>query len=322
MASKKIKIIVSIVGVVVITTLLWFSLDCSSKMDVLKNPEKYSFRMNFASFMMQNDYYLYAKYPNNTDTFFKELKTLEKKYENKIDETSIRIQHLNNQALDLYHDLLALNNDTQNISNDDFLFLDKNCPILFDFYFTNLLTYPVLENKKQLFNELKMRQEAIAIVKENLKDRKIEADVSLNDVNYENLLPAYLSYNKPNYVKEFERNFEDGRASIRKSINNDYDEALKNTKNEEEKTLIDIEYAKRYHTEYLHLIDNFNIKWKHRYLITAVEYKNNGETKIVHLFQIYPYKEGNRIYWNVQYHSPDSEFLKAYLQMLKLLFNY
>ena len=322
MASKNIKIIVSIVGVAIISILLWFGFDCSSKMDVLKNPEKYSFRMNFASFIMQNDYYLYAKYPNSTDTFFKELKTLEKKYENKTDETSLRIEHLNNQALDLYHDLLALNNDTPNISNDDFLFLDKNCPILFGFYFGNLLTHPVLENKKQLFNELKMRQEAIAIVKENLKDRKIEADISLNDVNYENLLPAYLSYNKPNYVKEFERNFEDGRASIRKSINNDYDEALKNTKNEEEKTLIDIEYAKRYHTEYLHLIDNFNIKWKHRYLITAVEYKNNGETKIVHLFQIYPYKEGNRIYWNVQYHSPDSEFLKAYLQMLKLLFNY
>ena len=72
MASKKIKIIVSIVGVAIISILLWFGFDCSSKMDVLKNPEKYSFRMNFASFILQNDYYLYAKYPNSTDTFFKE----------------------------------------------------------------------------------------------------------------------------------------------------------------------------------------------------------------------------------------------------------
>lgn len=320
MNKRKLGIAIVVITLLLISVSSWFAFDLNSKINVLKHPEKYSYRMNFASFMMQNDYYLYAKYPNNTDTFFKELKTLEKRYENKTDATSIRIQHLNNQALDLYHDLLALNNDIPNISNDDFLFLDKNCPILFGFYFGNLLTYPVLENKKQLFNELKMRQEAIAIVKEDLKDRKIDADVSLDDVKYENLIPAYISY-KPNYVKEFEKIFGDGRASIRKSINNDYDEALKNAKNEEEKTLIDIEYAKRYHTEYLHLIDNFNIKWKHRYLITAVEYKHNSDTKIVHLFQIYPYKEGNRIYWNVQYHAPNSEFIKAYLKMLELLIN-
>ena len=125
MVNKKFKIIISIIAIVTVIIVSWFIFDFSSKIDVLQHPEKYSFRTNFASFIMQNDYYL-ATYPDEMDTFFNELKIIEKKYENKTDENSRKIQQLNNQALDIFHDLLSLNMTKNQLSKDDFIFLIKN----------------------------------------------------------------------------------------------------------------------------------------------------------------------------------------------------
>lgn len=320
MINKKLKVTIIVVVLFLTVILSWFAFDLNSKIDVLKHPEKYSFRTNFASFIMQNDYYL-AKYPDEMDTFFNELKTIEKKYENKTDDASHKIYQLNNQALDLYHDLLSLHIPTVSISNDDFIFLNQNCKTLADFFYFYLLTYPKLEEKNVLFNELSMRKEAITIIKEDLKDRKINAIVTLNDLKYENLTPAYLSNTEPAFVKEFEKEFERGRNSINKDIDKDFRNALNNAKNKDEALKVKLDYANKIHSKYIVLLDNFNIKWKHRYVISAIEYKNNKEDKITHLYEIYPYKEGNRIYWNIQYHSPNSEFIKAYLKMLELLVN-
>lgn len=313
--------IISIFVIIGIIIAVWLSLDLSSKIDVLKSPEKYSFRTNFASFITQNDYY-FAKYPDETDTFYNELKIIEKKYENKTDFTSQKIKQLNNEALDLYHDVLSLHITKTKISDEDFIFINKNCKQLASFFMLYLTIYPELEKRSELYNELKMRKEAVSIVKNDLRDRKINATVTLNDVKYENLTPAYLSNNEPDYAKEFRKEFENGQKNIHDEINTDLDKALKSAKNKDEKFLIKFKYSDKIHSKYTMLIDNLNIKWKHRYVISAIEYKNNKEDRITHLYEVYPYKEGNRIYWNIQYHSPNSEFLKAYLKMLELLINF
>lgn len=320
--KKTLIVIISVVVVIVAMIGLWLCFDLSSKFDVLKHPEKYSFRTNFASFIMQNDYYLNAKYPDKMDTFFGELKTNESNYENKTDEIGSKIRLLNNKALDLYHDILSLNITESKISNEDFMLLNKNNESLASFFFTCSVIYPELEEKSVLYNELNMRKEAIEIVKKDLKDRKINANVTLNDIKYENLTPAYLSNNEPDYAKEFRKDFEKGQSNISKEIKKDLESTLKNIKNKDEAFLIKFEHSDKIHSKYMAMLDNLNIKWKHRYVISAIEYKNNKEDKITHLYEVYPYKEGNRIYWNIQYHSPNSEFLKAYLKMLELLVNF
>lgn len=320
MVNKKFKIIISIIAIVTVIIVSWFIFDFSSKIDVLQHPEKYSFRTNFASFIMQNDYYL-ANYPDEMDTFFNELKIIEKKYENKTDENSRKIQQLNNQALDIFHDLLSLNMTKNQLSKDDFIFLNKNCQILAEFYFVYLSTYPELEKKSILYDELSMRKEAISVIKKDLNDRKINATVTLNDIKYENLTPAYLTDNEPEFVKEFNKEFENGQSAINKALEKDLDNVLKGVKNKDEALAVKLDFTNKIHSKYITMLDNLNIKWKHRYVISAIEYKNNKEDKVIHLYEIYPYKEGNRIYWNIQYHPPNSEFIKAYLKMIELLMN-
>lgn len=320
MINKKLGIAIVVITLLLISISSWFVFDLNSKIDVLQHPEKYSFRMNYTSFIMQNDYYLNEKYSGQVKTIFKILKTIEKNYENKTDDTSRKIYQLNNRALDLYHDLLSLKVPNTRISNEDFIFLSKNCNDLAILFYAYLATYPELEERSVLYSELNMRKEAIDIVKKDLKDRKINATVSLTDIQYENLTPAYLSESEAPFMKEFEKDFAKAQDSINKG-QIDFGNALKKAKNENEALLIKLDYSNKIHTKYLSLLDNLNIKWKHRYLISAIEYKNNKEDKITHLYEIYPYKEGNRIYWNLQYHSPNSEFIKAYLKMLELLIN-
>lgn len=322
MINKNIKIALVIFVSIILVVSCWFIFDFSPKIDVLKHPEKYSFRMNFASFFMQNDYYFNVKYPNSTKTFFQDLKSIEAKYRNSTDDTGCRIRELNNKAFDLYHDLLSLNSDTKLINKDDYVFLAKNCEPLMRFYFTMQLTYPKKESNSELFAELAMRKEAIEIIKEDLKNRKINAVISLDDVKYENLIPAYINYNnQPEYIKQFEKIYREITKSLSKSLEQDIEKA-DSAKSKEELATALLQAADNYRNGYWEKIDNLNINWKHRYLVSAIEYKNNKEDKIIHLFEIYPYKEGNRIYWNVQYYSPNSEFIKAYLKMLELLVNF
>lgn len=322
MFNKYSKFLFITISIMVLFSLLWIIFDFSSKADVLIHPENYSFRMNFASSIMQNDYYMNVKYSNEIKSFYNDLKTIEKEYGNKSDEVSLKIIHLNNQAFDLYHDLLSLHMPKTNISNQDFIFLNKNCKKLADFYYVYLMTYPKLEEKSLLFEELNMRKDAIAIIKKDLKDRKIDASIRLKDIRFENLAPAYLENNEPISVKEFHKEFDSNVDSIYKKFDKDFDNALKKAKNEEEKSIVELEFASKFHSEYTKLIDNLNVKWKHRYLVSVIEYKNNKESKIIHLYEINPYKEGNRIYWNVQYYSPSSEFLKIYMKMLESLINF
>ena len=81
-----------------------------------------------------------------------------------------------------------------------------------------------------------------------------------------------------------------------------------------------IQKTKESQEKYYQSINNLDESWKHRYTIWAIEKKKNGD-KIFHLYEVHPYKEGNRYYWAIQYYSPTSEFLKAYLKMLELLMN-
>ena len=62
-------------------------------------------------------------------------------------------------------------------------------------------------------------------------------------------------------------------------------------------------------------LDNLEIEWKHRYIVTVKEERKNN-VQITHLFEVYPYEEGTRLYWNVKHYPPENEFIKIYKQLI------
>lgn len=319
--SKKILIVLSCILLIGIFTALWFIFDINSELDLLLHKEKYSYKLNFASHMMQNDWY-FGKYYNNWDSFYKDLKNTENKYSNKSDENSIRIIKLNNLAFDKYHDIISLKeNNKYFLSADDVLFLTK--------INTNLAQHIIeidsisidIEDYKILHAELNKRREVIKVIKNDLKQRKIDAIISIQDINYENLMPAFLDEkDAPKYIQDFTKLIDKISADSSELFNNSIKEFMTNTNNNKEEVRANYYIDKKREKDKL-LFDKFSQiddTWKHRYIALAIEKKKNGD-KIFHLYEVYPFKDGNRYYWNIEYYPPESQYLKGYLKMLNLL---
>ena len=267
---------------------------------------------------MQNDYYI-GKNFQNTNSLYKTLKEIDKKYSNKSDKNSVKIIRLNNLAFDKFHDLLSLKeNNKYFLNGEDFLFLLNNNSD----YAHKLLHIdtqkPTIENFQILQNELFTRKDAIRAVKNDLKQRKIEAKIELDDIQFQNITQEFLGENdRPEYVKEFLKATNEIGTKNADLFN---ENIAKNC------TMADVKLRANCYVEetrkkdilFYDKIAQIDGTWKNRYTVLAVEKKKDGN-KIFHLYEVYPFKEGNRYYWNIEYYSPESQYLKGYLKMLNLL---
>ena len=310
------------ISFLLILTLLWFIFDVNSRIDVLQYPEKYSFRANFASHIVQQDYYM-SKQDKNDLTIYNELKNNDNKYADKTDKNSAKYLELNNIAFDVYHDVLSMNyKNKYSMSFDDCIFLFKNNgKLAIDIVGLKDDLMPKLEETRTLFNELNSKKDVIRVVREDLQKRKIKATIDINDVNFENLSPINLDdKNKPQYLKEFDK-------VLDKIIDKDYQDFEKNVKKcyelpvPEDRVACYIKAKEDKGIKFWQDIDKLDESWKHRYTVLAIENKKNGD-KVQHLYNVHSFKEGNRYYWDIQYYPPNSEYIKAYLEMLKLLMNF
>ena len=319
--KKTLIITISIFVVIAIIVGLCLGFDLSSKFDLLRHPEKYSFNISLSSSILQEDY-AFSKFGNKFKSTYVLIKIIENKYSDKTDDNSLKMMSYINMTLDLYHDILlkkSINKKDYILSDEDYILMCKNDSRLCSVFSLLNMIIPQEEPKNLLLNELEIRKNLIKEIKRDLQRRNIIAKVSIDNIEFENLSPAYMDYkNTPYYINDF-RNLvmDDISKEIGNNINKIY--ALGGNLNEN-----NVNNLRKLQTEaeenYWDKISNINVKWKNRYIIKAIETKKD-DTKIIHLYKAYRYKDGNKYYWDIEYVSPDSEFLKAYLKMIELLVN-
>lgn len=320
LSRKKISIIL-ISTITLIFVLLWFALDLNSEIGLFLHPEKYSFNLNFASQFVQNDYYMGKTNPESL-TIYRLLKTTEEYNKDKNDDISKEIMKFNNLAFDMYHDIISKQiNNAYFLTSKDLQFIRENSGIEEALLFVDS-EKPNIETYSILHKELLNRKDLIKVIKKDLQDKKIDATISINDINYENLFPVYINDDlKPQYIKDFDKIL-DVLEKRQEDVLNKNLSKCKQIKDKDNAIDCFIN-ANRESRKFFYndILNNIDESYRHRYLALAIEKKKNGD-KVFHLYEAHPYKEGNRYYWDIQYYPPTSEFLKAYLKMLEILMNF
>ena len=322
--KKKIALLIPVVSVLIISFLLIF--DVNSRIDILLNPEKYSFNLNLASKMTKEDYYISKNnLPSLTvESEYNELIKIQKKYQDQNDDIGQKITSIIDKLFDQYHDLISTKKSSCRnfqISNEDlkWLFTQKQ-----GFLIARIchfpIWFPILENNKTLLEEAKYRKMAISIIKKDAKERGIKTKVKNIDFKIYIVDPAYFD------MDILDKKLFDEIINASNIYNNkeDYTKitAKINKHKEYNNEIISdiISLSKQQRNKYWNTIENLNISLRHRYIITLEEKTKNNVVK--HYYEIHPYKEGSRIYWDYTYYPPNSEYIKAYLEMLKLSMNF
>lgn len=314
-SMKKLWLTFTFTIILILSIILYFVFDINSEIDLIKNPEKYSFNYAISNGIIKEDY-IVSKKIKKSETVYKDIKFIEKKYSSKNDNKSLKLISITNKAFDLYNDIKLNNKINSNyylLTNDELIFLYDNEKKLQSAYVSLLLIYPQVEEIKILKQELKIRKELIKEIKKDLQDKNITAKINLENIEFETIAPVYIDYKEiPHYINDFRKIFRNILLNVDKKIVDKY--GKKPLEIEDVKT--SKEAVQEYRNEFWNEVEKINPELRHRYMIKIYEKEDREK---LHIYKAHRYKEGNRYYWNIEYNSPNSKLIEAYLKVLQLL---